>query len=86
MKVIFNRKFHLGKWYEAGEVTDIRERAAKRFIHRGVMHPAPKKAYKKKKENKVEGSTKQKKGSAWSKVQKRTGSGYSVQGSKTLGK
>lgn len=48
MKVIFNRKYHLGKWYEAESEGDLPYNLAVRMINKGIVHPAPKPKRKKK--------------------------------------
>lgn len=38
LQVIFNREFHLGKWYKKGDLAEIRYRLAVRLINNGVVH------------------------------------------------
>ena len=38
MEVIFNREYHLGKWYKKGESEDLRYRLAVRLINNGIVH------------------------------------------------
>lgn len=41
IKVIFNRDYHLGKWYKQGDGAELNISLAKRLINKGIVHDAP---------------------------------------------
>ena len=41
IKIIFNRDYHLGKWYKQGDSAELNISLAKRLINKGIVHDAP---------------------------------------------
>ena len=86
MKVIFNRRYHIGKWYEAGDEAELIYRVALRLINKGIVHPAPKPKRKKKKVESKATKAKKESGLTQSKTKAGGYSGYTRQDSAKVDK
>ena len=86
MKVIFNRKYHIGKWFEADDKGDLPYNLAARLINKGIVHPAPKPKRKKKKVESKATKAKKESGLTQSKTKAGGYSGYTRQDSAKVDK